>query len=524
MTEQPSDELVESVRGLADKAKQLRNQYRDRNLGEENTKAALISPMLQALGWNVGDPDEVHHEYRHTPKDSPVDYCLKLDRSPKLLVEAKGLGEDLSDHKWIRQTLGYASMAGMEWCVLTDGDEYRLYNAIAAVEADLKLLCQVRISEARQEEAVGVLNLISRSNMSGPMLQEVWQRYHADRRVKVAFRELVDEPDQKLVSLIHRRIPNLSKKEIAASIRHLDIRIEAPGSSSEPGKLPTAILPTRAGKQIKRSQGGIALSVLIDAGILNPPLKLFRRYKGTALEATLLPDGTVEFQGQRYHTPSAAAEAGRKAITGKRLNTNGWSFWQYQSNDGNTFTLDDAREQLAKSRNKSIGGVGKASVTVAQRQGQKSKQDRPERYSIRKRFWEGLLSRPKVQTTRHANISPGEFSWIGAGTGERGLQMVYAIGQDEGRVELRIDRGTGKADENKRIFDRLRQQKGDIEKTFGAELSWQRLDQKQGCRISHPLTLGGYRSDEVKWPAIQDAMIDVMIRLEKALAPHLAKV
>jgi hypothetical protein len=35
--------------------------------------------------------------------------------------------------------------------------------------------------------------------------------------------------------------------------------------------------------------------------------------------------------------------------------------------------------------------------------------------------------------------------------------------------------------------------------------------------------VGGYRSDEAKWPAIHDAMIDAMGRLEKALTPHLAK-
>jgi uncharacterized membrane protein len=54
-------------------------------------------------------------------------------------------------------------------------------------------------------------------------------------------------------------------------------------------------------------------------------------------------------------------------------------------------------------------------------------------------------------------------------------------------------------------------------------LFWQRLDDKQACRIAHTLTVGGYRSDESKWPGIQDAMIDAMTRLEKALAAHLPK-
>jgi len=77
--------------------------------------------------------------------------------------------------------------------------------------------------------------------------------------------------------------------------------------------------------------------------------------------------------------------------------------------------------------------------------------------------------------------------------------------------------------ENKDIYDRLHRNKDDIEKAFGGPLSWQRLDDKQGCRICYTVADGGYRSEESKWPAIQDAMIDAMGRLEKAVAPHLGK-
>ncbi len=46
--------------------------------------------------------------------------------SGRLFVEAKDLGKDLSDRKWISQILGYATVVGAEWCVLTNGDEYRI--------------------------------------------------------------------------------------------------------------------------------------------------------------------------------------------------------------------------------------------------------------------------------------------------------------------------------------------------------------------------------------------------------------
>jgi hypothetical protein len=403
MSDQQSAKLIEAVQVLAEKVRRFQEQYRDRRLGEENTKAALIAPLLEALGWNIRDPEEVNHEYRQTPKDNPVDYCLRLERSPRLLVEAKGLGEDLTDRKWVLQTLGYATMTGAEWCVLTDGDQYLLYNATAPVEADLKLFCQVRLSDGQDQGAAKVLSLISRSNMSGPVLKELWQRYHADRRVKGAMRELVDTLDRKLVLLIRRRIPDLSPREIGEAIRRLNIRIDPHEESYQLGKGP-------------------------------PPLPRLPRNK-----------------------PKMA-----------------------------------------------IGQVAK-------------------RYGLRKRFWEGLLSRPSIASTRHAKLSAAEDGWIAASSGVRGLPFVYVIGQDEARVELYMDRGSGKAETNKRIFDWFEERKEEIERAFGDRLSWQRLEGKQGCRVAYTMTGGGWKSDEAKWPAIQDAMIDAMIRLENALTAHLEK-
>ena len=109
---------------------------RDRGdrLGEQNTKATLIEPVLAALGWRLDNIDDVYREYRSKPQDNPVDYGLFIHRSPRFFIEAKALEKDPADRKWIGQTLSYATMVGVEWCVLTNGDEYRLYNAHAPVD------------------------------------------------------------------------------------------------------------------------------------------------------------------------------------------------------------------------------------------------------------------------------------------------------------------------------------------------------------------------------------------------------
>ena len=144
---------------------------------------------------------------------------------------------------------------------------------------------------------------------------------------------------------------------------------------------------------------------------------------------------------------------------------------------------------------------------------------RAERYDVRLHFWEGLVAICRSRQTRHANLKPGSYHWLGASSGLRGLGLNYVIVQEYGLAELYIDRG--EVIENKRIFDELQGKKEEIEKRFGGPLSWERLDTKRACRIKHVVERGGYRSPEVEWPAIQAEMVETMTRLENALKPAL---
>jgi hypothetical protein len=150
---------------------------------------------------------------------------------------------------------------------------------------------------------------------------------------------------------------------------------------------------------------------------------------------------------------------------------------------------------------------------------QVGRKKRAERYDVRLKFWEGLVALARSRRTRHANIKPGFYHWLGASSGIRGLGFNYVIVQEYGIAELYIDRG--EAEENKRIFDQLHARKDEIEKKFGGALSWERLDTKRACRIKHTIEQGGYRSPEQQWPEIQAEMVDTMTRLESALKPAL---
>jgi hypothetical protein len=102
------------------------------------------------------------------------------------------------------------------------------------------------------------------------------------------------------------------------------------------------------------------------------------------------------------------------------------------------------------------------------------------------------------------------------------MNYNYVIRKHESYVELYIDRGKESEKENKEIFDILESSKNQIESIFGEPLEWQRLEGRRACRIKKEFSIGGYR-DEEKWEEIQNAMIDAMIRFEKAFRPYIDK-
>lgn len=144
---------------------------------------------------------------------------------------------------------------------------------------------------------------------------------------------------------------------------------------------------------------------------------------------------------------------------------------------------------------------------------------RAERLDVRQKFWEGLIAITRELGTRHANITPGPYSGLGAGSGVRGLAFNYVIVKGHAVVELYVDRRD--TAENKRLFDELYDKKEAIEQAFGNQLIWDRLDSKQACRIKYRIEKGGYRAPEAEWSAIQTQMVEAMTRFEAALLPAL---
>ncbi len=137
---------------------------------------------------------------------------------------------------------------------------------------------------------------------------------------------------------------------------------------------------------------------------------------------------------------------------------------------------------------------------------------------LRHTFWAKTLEALRARgVSRYENISPSRDHWLASSTGVAGCGYNMIFGKNLARVDLYLTRP--QADENKRIFDLLNLEKQEIEGRFGAELNWQRLDDKKACRISFPRSFNGF--DEENWPEMIDWLCEHIVKLEKAFSEPL---
>jgi hypothetical protein len=333
-------------------------RYRgSRAINEQNTKASLIDPILRALGWDVEDLDEVHREFKVKSADKPVDYALMVLRAPRLFIEAKSLGENLDDRRWANQIMGYASVAGVEWVVLTNGDEYRIFNSHAAVPIDEKLFRKFHVSDD-SPVTTETLDLLSKDRMKDNLIRTLWMAHFVDRQVRDSISRMFgNEPDPSLVRLIRNRLPNLSPSDIRLSLSRSRVHIDFP--VIEPTGHGSDQVPVRPkppdDRQRHPKRIDVSLAAILDAGVVQPPVELTKTYKGHRLTARIEPDGRVTCLGVTYGSLSLAASHARQSVLGaahgaKPPATNGWTFWQFTDHDGKTREIDVLRQRYLKSQ------------------------------------------------------------------------------------------------------------------------------------------------------------------------------
>jgi hypothetical protein len=140
---------------------------------------------------------------------------------------------------------------------------------------------------------------------------------------------------------------------------------------------------------------------------------------------------------------------------------------------------------------------------------------RVEPYGLPLHFMQELHA---AQGTRvpQAQWTPDKRGILHGHIGRERISFKYVTLKNETRVELLFQ-----TEDAKEQLHKLKQNREAIEAAFGGRLEWLEKEAFRQCRVVY-MVVGGYCSPRSEWRRIHDNLIIAMIRLVKALAPHIS--
>jgi predicted type IV restriction endonuclease len=180
---------------------------------ETETKQGMILPVLQFLGWNVWDIQEVKPEYpvegKKAAEGGKVDYCLRIKGKSEVFLEAKRPGEDLEKHQ--EQLLDYSFREGVDLAILSNGILWWFYLPRKKGHwKDRKFYAIDVMQQATDEIAEKFTQLLSRKYVqSGEALRNakiIDEQQNRQKKIEEtlpkAWNKIIIEGDSRLLDLL----------------------------------------------------------------------------------------------------------------------------------------------------------------------------------------------------------------------------------------------------------------------------------------------------------------------------------
>ena len=139
---------------------------------------------------------------------------------------------------------------------------------------------------------------------------------------------------------------------------------------------------------------------------------------------------------------------------------------------------------------------------------------------VRHAFWTKALEELRARNvSRFENISPSSDHWLSCATGVSGCVYNLIFLKNEARVELSLQRPV--TEENKWMFDRLEEEKQEVERRFDDQLRWQRLEERKSSKISYSHPFDGF--DAENWSEMIGWLRRHIVKLDETFSEPLGR-
>ncbi len=177
------------------------NNLKDKDINEENTRGILIDPLLQALGWDIFNLNEVLRNEK-TSSGGYVDYILKTDNQI-IYLEAKQINSRLIN-KFQTQATNYAYEDNVHFCVLTNGNQYQIFETYRKGTVTDRLLVDIKLNdnEISSDKKLEHINFISKASVQKGNLERMNEILNLQNKVYEVVQTLFSNPNHKFIEII----------------------------------------------------------------------------------------------------------------------------------------------------------------------------------------------------------------------------------------------------------------------------------------------------------------------------------
>lgn len=158
-------------------------QQKARDVSEADTVTLVKDLLSEVFGYDKYAELTSEHAIRGTY----CDLAVRVDGKLVQLIEVKSAGTTLDD-RHVKQAIDYASNQGVEWVVLTNACQWRLYQVVFAKPIDKRLLLEVDITtlDLKRDETIEALFPLTKEGFTKGAHFELRDRQDATSRFVLA--------------------------------------------------------------------------------------------------------------------------------------------------------------------------------------------------------------------------------------------------------------------------------------------------------------------------------------------------
>ncbi|SEJ81707.1 hypothetical protein SAMN04488058_12039 [Deinococcus reticulitermitis] len=153
-------------------AVQAIQRWLDEPPGEAFVRQCIVLRLLQAAGFDIWNPDEVHPEETNVTGNR-ADFLIRRGRG-RFALELKGMGTSLQARDY-QQALNYAVSVGTRWAIVTNGRVWLVLDERRDGDWEAKIALRVEMGQEGDTFA---------SDLAALLDPAVWERDHFAQAVE----------------------------------------------------------------------------------------------------------------------------------------------------------------------------------------------------------------------------------------------------------------------------------------------------------------------------------------------------